>query len=190
MVKRSASRSSEEASPSGLDSDDLNIDIGNLNIKSAKPKHPKVKLPKVLNPIPKRHKVKNPDIDVYLVKSTHNMDSQLTAKALHSRINTNVSQLLQRFENIMATATIQNPSHTATAVETYQLDVESTALIRSAEDILSLSRTMKEMWLFGKLDTIGEDERDVERREKLDKDVLAVEEALKEGALAKIAPEK
>ena len=49
---------------------------------------------------------------------------------------------------------------------------------------------MKEMWLFGKLDTIGEDERDVERREKLDKDVLAVEEALKEGKLAKLVPEK
>lgn len=46
---------------------------------------------------------------------------------------------------------------------------------------------MKEMWLFGKLDTIGEDDRDVERREKLDKDVLAVEEALKENGLAKLA---
>ncbi|KAJ5986410.1 hypothetical protein N7451_010775 [Penicillium sp. IBT 35674x] len=190
MVKRSASPSSEEASPSGLDSDDLNIDFENLNIKSTKSKPPKVKLPKVPNPIPKRHKVKNPDLDYYFVESTHDMDSQLTAKALHSRINTNVSQLLQRFENIMATATVQNPSHTATAVETYQLDVESTALIRSAEDILALTRAMKEMWLFGQLDTIGEDERDVERREKLDKDVLAVEEALKEGALAKLAPEK
>jgi hypothetical protein len=49
---------------------------------------------------------------------------------------------------------------------------------------------MKEMWLFGKLDTIGEDERDVERREKLDKDVLAVEEALRKNSLLKLAPEK
>ncbi|KAJ5234719.1 uncharacterized protein N7469_003887 [Penicillium citrinum] len=116
------------------------------------------------------------------------MDSQVTPKALHTRINTDISQLLQRFENIMATATAQNTTHTSTAVETYQLDVESTALVRAAEDILSLTRTMKEMWLFGKLDTIGEDERDKERREKLEKDVAAVQKAIEDGGLAKLAP--
>lgn len=47
---------------------------------------------------------------------------------------------------------------------------------------------MKEMWLFGKLDTIGEDERDVERREKLEKDVAAVQKAIEDGDLAKLAP--
>ncbi|KAJ5737145.1 uncharacterized protein N7483_002270 [Penicillium malachiteum] len=117
------------------------------------------------------------------------MESQPTAKALHNRINTDISQLLQRFENIMATATVQNPSYTSTAVETYQLDVESTALIRAAEDILALTRTMKETWLFGKLDTLGEDERDVERREKLEGDVLAVQKAIEQGSLSKLSPE-
>ncbi|KAJ6028051.1 hypothetical protein N7540_003627 [Penicillium herquei] len=116
------------------------------------------------------------------------MESQPTAKALHNRINTDISQLLQRFENIMATATVQNPSYTATAVETYQLDVESTALIRAAEDILALTRTMKETWLFGKLDTLGEDERDVERREKLEGDVVAVQKAIEQGSLSKLSP--
>ncbi|OJJ31047.1 hypothetical protein ASPWEDRAFT_44994 [Aspergillus wentii DTO 134E9] len=101
------------------------------------------------------------------------------------RINTNISQLLQRFENIMATATVENASHTATAVETYQLDVESTALLRAAEDILSLTRTMKETWLFGKLDTLGEDERDVKRREELENDALAIQKAIEEGELLK-----
>lgn len=47
---------------------------------------------------------------------------------------------------------------------------------------------MKEMWLFGKLDTIGEDERDKERREKLEKDVAAVQKAIEDGGLAKLAP--
>ena len=60
--------------------------------------------------------------------------------------------------------------------------------VRAAEDILSLTRTMKEMWLFGKLDTIGEDERDVERREKLEKDVAAVQKAIEDGNLNKLAP--
>ncbi|KAJ5103116.1 hypothetical protein N7532_003645 [Penicillium argentinense] len=113
--------------------------------------------------------------------------NQLT-KALEARINTDISQLLQRFENIMATATAENNTLTATAVESYQVDVESTALIRAAEDLLSVTRTMKEMWLFGKLDTIGEDERDVERREKLEADVDAVKKAVEDGSLEKLAP--
>lgn len=47
---------------------------------------------------------------------------------------------------------------------------------------------MKETWLFGKLDTLGEDERDVHRREKLEKDVLAVQKAIEEGGLLKLSP--
>ncbi|KAF4217996.1 hypothetical protein KXX16_002873 [Aspergillus fumigatus] len=115
------------------------------------------------------------------------MDSQPSSKALHNRINANISQLLQRFENIMATATVENTSHTATAVETYQLDVESTALVRAAEDILSLTRTMKEAWLFGKLDTLGEDEADVKRREQLESNAEAIQRAIAEGGLLKPA---
>lgn len=42
---------------------------------------------------------------------------------------------------------------------------------------------MKELWLFGKLDTLGEDERDVKRREKLEKDVEAIQKALDGGLL-------
>ncbi|KAF3480479.1 dihydrofolate reductase [Arthroderma uncinatum] len=97
---------------------------------------------------------------------------QPTSRALHAspeiydtaRINADITQLLQRFENIMAAATVDNPSRTSSAIESYQLDVESTALIRAAEDILSLTRTLKETWLFGKLDTLGEDERDIQRQ--------------------------
>jgi hypothetical protein len=45
---------------------------------------------------------------------------------------------------------------------------------------------MKEGWLFGKLNTLGEDERDVKRREQLEKDVQKVKEALAEGSLLKL----
>lgn len=57
--------------------------------------------------------------------------------------------------------------------------------IRAAEDILSLTRTMKETWLFGKLDTLGEDERDVKRREQLENDALAIQKAIEERGLLK-----
>ncbi|KAL4867410.1 hypothetical protein BDV12DRAFT_171373 [Aspergillus spectabilis] len=115
------------------------------------------------------------------------MDGQPTSKALHYRINNDISQLLQRFENIMATATVESTSHTTTAVETYQLDVESTALIRAAEDILSLTRVMKETWLFGKLDTLGEDESEAKRREKLERDAEVIQQAIEGAGILKTA---
>lgn len=45
---------------------------------------------------------------------------------------------------------------------------------------------MKESWLFGKLDTLGEDERDVKRREQVEKDVEVVKNAIEQGPLLKL----
>lgn len=59
--------------------------------------------------------------------------------------------------------------------------------IRAAEDILALTRTMKETWLFGKLDTLGEDERDVKRREDLENDALAIQKVIEGDGLLKPA---
>jgi hypothetical protein len=42
---------------------------------------------------------------------------------------------------------------------------------------------MKETWLFGKLDTLGEDERDIQRREKLEDDAQVVKRAIDGGLL-------
>lgn len=64
-----------------------------------------------------------------------------------------------------------------------------TLQIRAAEDILSLTRSMKEAWLFGTLDTLGESSQDVERNQKLEEDVKAVEKAVEAGALQKLCPE-
>ncbi|KAL1964985.1 hypothetical protein VTN77DRAFT_6185 [Rasamsonia byssochlamydoides] len=112
------------------------------------------------------------------------MDAQLTSKALHNRINTNITQLLQRFENILAPARTDNPDNAYTAVGVYNLNVEATALTRAAEDILSLTRSMKEAWLFEKLNTVGEDEHDVKRNRELEENVKYVGEALEEGLAA------
>ncbi|KAL9582672.1 MAG: hypothetical protein Q9212_003156 [Teloschistes hypoglaucus] len=58
----------------------------------------------------------------------------------------------------------------AAAVDTYRMEVETAALIRAAEDILSLTRVLKQMWLFGKLDTVGMNEAEA-RAEKSAKGV-------------------
>ncbi|KAL8901103.1 MAG: hypothetical protein Q9207_005355, partial [Kuettlingeria erythrocarpa] len=46
----------------------------------------------------------------------------------------------------------------AAAVNSYRMDVETASLVRAAEDILSLTRVLKEMWLFGKVQAVGTNE--------------------------------
>lgn len=56
----------------------------------------------------------------------------------------------------------------------YQIKVETAALVRSAENLLTLTRILKESWLFGKLQTVGGSE--AERRAELS--AVAVGESL------------
>ncbi|KAJ5542523.1 hypothetical protein N7535_004945 [Penicillium sp. DV-2018c] len=116
-------------------------------------------------------------------------ETPLTPQAMHNRINANISQLLQRFENIIATAAAENTGHTSTAVESYQMGVDTSALIHAVEDLHALTRTMKELWLFGKLDTLGEDDRDVQRRKQMEENVRVLQEKLAE-AMSKIVEDK
>ena len=77
------------------------------------------------------------------------------------------------------------PSLIDTSTQQFQLDVESTALVRAAEEIMMLTRTMKEIWLFGGLDTLTKDndkDKNPENealRKKMDEDVRVVEEGFK-----------
>ena len=58
------------------------------------------------------------------------------------------------------------PSVTSTANAQLQVNVETQALIRAAEEIMLLTRSMKEVWLFGGLGTV----KDGEEAEKEDND--------------------
>lgn len=62
----------------------------------------------------------------------------------------------------------------SSAVVSYQIKVETAALVRSAENLLTLTRILKESWLFGKLQTVGGSE--AERRAELS--AVAVGESL------------
>ncbi|KAL9591252.1 MAG: hypothetical protein Q9179_007911 [Wetmoreana sp. 5 TL-2023] len=63
----------------------------------------------------------------------------------------------------------------AAAVDAYRMEVETAALVRAAEDILSLTRVLKEMWLFGKLQTVGTNEAE----QRAEKSARGVEEGLR-----------
>ncbi|OAP62005.1 hypothetical protein AYL99_04208 [Fonsecaea erecta] len=130
-------------------------------------------------------------------------DAVPTAKFLQARITALSTTLIKRLENILAVALDDTaaqtaaasartgnapvpPSLTDTAVQQFQLDVESTAIVRAAEEIMMLTRTMKEIWLFGGLDTLKSDHRsrdpngmDEAARRKMEEDVKLVEEGFK-----------
>lgn len=64
-------------------------------------------------------------------------------------------------------------------MQQFKLDVESRALIRAAEEIMVLTRSMKDIWLFGGLDTLkqnGAEQADGARPE----DVRAVAEYIQD----------
>ena len=68
------------------------------------------------------------------------------------------------------------------AVGAYQLSVETAALTKAAEDILSLTRVLKEAWLFGKLQTVGTSEAEKRTEETSAKVFEALERLRADGA--------
>ena len=89
-----------------------------------------------------------------------------------ARITYLSNTLIKRIGNIFEEALANDPAstesttqdgvvaHTTTAMQQFQLDVESTALVRAAEEIMVLTRSMKDFWLFGSLDTLTSDHND------------------------------
>ncbi|KAG8531508.1 uncharacterized protein KY384_003137 [Bacidia gigantensis] len=89
------------------------------------------------------------------------------------RANHDITELLKRFENVIEYGSIlkgEKRDRNEIAVSAYHMSVESAALVRAAEDVLSLTRVLKEAWLFGKLQTVGAGEAE-KKTESLSKDV-------------------
>jgi hypothetical protein len=94
---------------------------------------------------------------------------RLTCGVQPARITYLSNTLIKRIGNIFEEALTNDPAstesttwdgvvtHTTTAMQQFQLDVESTALVRAAEEIMVLTRSMKDFWLFGSLDTLTSD---------------------------------
>ncbi|KAK5098187.1 hypothetical protein LTS08_006320 [Lithohypha guttulata] len=76
----------------------------------------------------------------------------------------------------------QPPSLVDTANHQLLADTVTMALIRAAEELMVLTRTMKELWLLGNLDTLVSDQTNKEREktENLKKDEDAVVRGLHE----------
>jgi len=75
-----------------------------------------------------------------------------------------VADLLTRFKNIVSLAALpegpDGESLEVAAGQSVQMEVETAAMISAAEDLLKLTREMKELWLFGPLRELGEGEEE------------------------------
>ncbi|KAF2225115.1 hypothetical protein BDZ85DRAFT_88664 [Elsinoe ampelina] len=74
--------------------------------------------------------------------------------AVLSKIDQLRNSLIKRFENLVEMAEIKRTDRNTTALLEYRIQVETTGLVRTAEEILALTRQMQEMWLFGHLNTL------------------------------------
>ncbi|KAA8908357.1 surfeit locus protein 5 subunit 22 of mediator complex-domain-containing protein [Sphaerosporella brunnea] len=83
-------------------------------------------------------------------------------RALQGRVTENLDTLLKRFEAISQLAPVRKPSEanptqmdekdrTQAAAEAYQIETHASSMIRAAEDLSALTRSLKEAWLFGQL---------------------------------------
>lgn len=62
--------------------------------------------------------------------------------------------------------------------------------IRAGEDIVSMVRLLKEMWYYGKLDTLGENPQDIKRSRELEKAARAIEKVFEDELVERLGPEK
>ncbi|KAI4731910.1 hypothetical protein E4T49_00335 [Aureobasidium sp. EXF-10728] len=94
-----------------------------------------------------------------------------------ARIDQLRNNLFNRFEKLLKQANarvIEKNDRNSTALSQYQTQIETAALIRTSEDILTLTRQMQELWLFGQLKTL--DKNDIQAR--IDGDAKEVAEML------------
>ncbi|KFY20507.1 hypothetical protein V491_03663 [Pseudogymnoascus sp. VKM F-3775] len=94
------------------------------------------------------------------LRSSANLRTGPSTNELMEREQGIVDAMLLRFKNIIELATTNKGDVTSevAAAQAFQTNVETQALIRAAQDLLSLTREMKELWLFGPLRGLGEGE--------------------------------
>lgn len=93
-----------------------------------------------------------------------------SAEYLRSRASALTRIMLTAFEDILSVGhdgedDVENfaRSHVNTASRQTAVDVATNKIIRAAEEYMFLTRTMKELWLFGGPDTLQSDQTDEEK---------------------------
>ncbi|KAF2434437.1 hypothetical protein EJ08DRAFT_675933 [Tothia fuscella] len=107
--------------------------------------------------------------------------SELNGDAMRKRIRSRVAALIKNYAELLDLAIPSenkgdNNDLATTSSKAYRMDMATQGMIRAAEDLLSLIHQMKEIWLFGKLDTT----RSSEVQEQTEEDAKAIVALLRE----------
>ncbi|KAG7195574.1 uncharacterized protein KQ657_003341 [Scheffersomyces spartinae] len=71
--------------------------------------------------------------------------------AILQRIDTNVEQVLTKFQRIFELAVVEDKSKELLAVESLTMEADALSIIRLCEDLLSITRNLKETWCLGSI---------------------------------------
>ncbi|KAI5779703.1 surfeit locus protein 5 subunit 22 of mediator complex-domain-containing protein [Geopyxis carbonaria] len=100
-----------------------------------------------------------------LTTSMSSSDHTSDYRALHSRVNNNIEVLKSRYEAIMELLPLtiertgpeghviatEKKGRTVGTSDAFAVQTHASSMVRATEDLLALTRTLKEAWLFGQI---------------------------------------
>ncbi|CAH2448376.1 Kinetochore protein [Komagataella phaffii CBS 7435] len=82
---------------------------------------------------------------------------QKKSQQLMDKLDSNVTLMVQKYQSILELVTSSDKSIGTQSVETLQIESNASTIIRLSEELLSMTRTLKESWVLGQLPKINED---------------------------------
>ncbi|GME67776.1 unnamed protein product [[Candida] boidinii] len=76
---------------------------------------------------------------------------QKRSQVLIDKVDSSVEVLLQKFHDIVELSLILDKSEETLAVETLQIESNTTSIIKVAEELLTITRSLKEAWTLGQV---------------------------------------
>lgn len=86
-----------------------------------------------------------------------------------SKVDANVTMLAQRFQSILELASSEDKSLNTSATETLQIETNTANIIRIAEELLMITRQLKEAWVLGQIPVMEQQFDDKDLAKKMDK---------------------
>ncbi|ODQ79914.1 hypothetical protein BABINDRAFT_8104 [Babjeviella inositovora NRRL Y-12698] len=83
--------------------------------------------------------------------------------ALLEKVNGNSALMLQKLFSIIELSTVEGKPKETLAVEILQIESNAATIIRLAEELLTVTRTLKENWILGQLKLDDDQYNELER---------------------------
>ncbi|ODV96630.1 hypothetical protein PACTADRAFT_48461 [Pachysolen tannophilus NRRL Y-2460] len=75
---------------------------------------------------------------------------------LMKKIDTNIASILQQFQSIVELSAVLDKSQGTLAVEMLKIESNASTIVRLSEELLSITRNLKESWILGQLPAVAD----------------------------------